>query len=179
MRPWRAVCFAILLVIKFGGNETTSTMATEAYVVLPEPRPIRRIVVRALDVVAMGLLVRKSERTGWKLRRVYDSLTRAPVKDGLSDLGPLDGVKVRIRRSLRDAVLGDEEAHRILGAAAVRAMRELVRGTECAWDRQGIVTTAKALEPATEEPVSPVVRRVHAPIYEIELLGPAAHMTEV
>ncbi len=153
------------------GDRRTSQMATEAYVVLPRPRPIRKVVIRAPDVTTMDLFVRQSERTGWRMRRSYDNLPRSPVEEDLSDLDQVDAVEVRIRSSLRDAVWGATEAQRILGRAADRAMRELLRGPGNAWQtRQGL--GIKRLDLETDEPVLKVARRVHAPIYEIELLGP-------
>ncbi|MDA1191933.1 MAG: hypothetical protein O3A46_09660 [Candidatus Poribacteria bacterium] len=111
------------------GDRKTPTYATEIDVVLPEPRPIRKVVVHAPDVINVELYVRQSARTGWQLRRSYHDHTGAAIKEDISDLGLVDGVKVVIRKSARDSVIGVEEAMTLLGEAADRAVRGLNLGT--------------------------------------------------
>ncbi|MBT5709609.1 hypothetical protein HOI71_01100, partial [Candidatus Poribacteria bacterium] len=155
------------------GDVRTAIWATEASVVLPVPRPVSRIDVRAPDVIDMDVYIRESRNGRYRrVRRFTNSTGRLRVK--LAGSPTLDGVEVRVRRSATDVQLRREEWRAALGDAGARAVRGLMRREERhLWPKDqrngwGVLE----LEAITEEPVRPPVSYVRARIYEIELLGP-------
>ncbi len=157
------------------GDASTGTVATYASVLLPVPRPVTEIHVRAPDVVDMDILIREPSDGRWRRARRFTNC-HGGARLTLKGSPTLDGVRVRVLRSTTDIQFRREEWRDVVGAAGHKAARDLLkRDTQAPRNRShelapgwGVIE----LEATTEDPVRRPVSYVRARIYEIEVLGP-------
>ncbi len=156
------------------GDRGTATVATVASVVLPVPRPVHAVYVRAPDVVDMDIYIREPPDGLWRRARRFTNC-RGGARLTLKGNPTLDGVRVRVLRSTTDVQLRREEWRDAVGSAGDKAARSLLKRDKQHRDRSREMTPGWGvleLEATTEEPVRRPVNYVRARIYEIEVLGP-------